>query len=429
MDARRVAAELFDSPTRAFAVRLWDGSELPAERAGAAAGRVVLRSPRAVEAFLPPAAERWLAAAYMAGDLELEGDLPGILEAAARWEGPPASPALAGATVEALAHRVVSRAGEAVEAQLDGPAHSPARDGAAVRHHYDLSNDFYRLFLDEGMVYSCAWWERGDESLEEAQRAKLELCCRKLALAAGDRLLDVGCGWGALLEHAVRRHGARVLGITLSAGQLAVARERLARLPRGSDATVLAADWRGLPAAPPYDKVASVGMMEHVGRARLDEYFAAMFRLTRPGGLFLNHAIADVDRGRTTLPWASRRGGGFIGRFIFPDGELLPVGEVCSAAERAGFEVRDVESLREHYERTLLAWHGRLERRLEEAEALVGRERARAWRLYLAAAAVAFRVGRISVFQVLLSRRDAGGRAEGVPRTRAAWSPRDPLAG
>jgi cyclopropane-fatty-acyl-phospholipid synthase len=422
MDAARLATELFGSPSCPFPVQLWTGAEI-GRGAGAASprARVLLRSPRAVEAFLPPTSEADLAAAFIEGDLDIEGDLTGLLEAAARWEGPRPTGALIAATGVALVHRATTRARASTEACLRGTRHSAARDAAAIHHHYDVSDDFYRLFLDRDMVYSCALFERGDETLEEAQRAKHDLVCRKLALAPGDRLLDVGCGWGALLEHAARRYGARGTGITVSRNQLEATRRRLAEVAPGQELTVAGDDYRTLRADVPFDKVASIGMMEHVGLARLDTYFQTVFRLLRPGGLFLNHAIADGAPGVPTVPWASRRGGGFIARHIFPDGEILPVSAVVSAAERAGFEVRDLDSLREHYERTVLAWLARLEARTAEAEALVGRARTRAWRLYLAGSAVAFRLGRNTVFQLLLAKRSAGGRADGLPLTRAGW--------
>jgi cyclopropane-fatty-acyl-phospholipid synthase len=216
----------------------------------------------------------------------------------------------------------------------------------------------------------------------------------------------VGCGWGALLEYAAAQYQVSGLGITLSQNQLTEARRRRRRAHSPVE---------------PFHKVASVGMMEHVGRRQLDAYFAAIHRLLVPGGLFLNQAIADVAPGTKTLPWAGRRQGGFIGTYIFPDTELIPVGEVVVAAERAGFEVRDLESLREHYAETLGAWLARLEARLGEAEKLVGRRRARAYRLYLSSSAAAFRLGRISVFQLLLAKRLQTGRVEGVSRSRADW--------
>ncbi len=434
MNQATVASELFASPSRGFGVRLWDGTDLPPARDAGVRGRVVLRDRRALEAFFPPAAERRLAEAILNGLLDLEGDAIGLIEAAARWEGPQVRLSLAAPALAVVARRALRRRGPApLEARLRGARHSPGRDQDAVRHHYDVSDAFYRLFLDDALVYSCAYFPHGGETLEAAQRAKLDLVCRKLALGRGERFLDVGCGWGALVEHATAAYGARATGITVSANQLAAARARLARGagPDGDPgSSVEASDYRTLAAGSPFDKVASVGMMEHVGRARLDEYFRAVHRLLRPGGLFLNHAIADASGGSPTLPWAHQRGGGFIWRYVFPDGELVPIGEVVTAAERAGFEVRDLESLREHYAETLAHWLARLEARYGEAVAIAGERRARLYRLYLAASAVGFRLGRTSVYQLLLARRTPSGRAEGVPRCRAAWysAPRPPAA-
>jgi cyclopropane-fatty-acyl-phospholipid synthase len=420
MDPVRTAAEVFQGPGRSFAVALWDGTVLPPARDEGIRGRVVLRRPRALEALLPPSEHR-LSEAFLDGDLELEGDAIALLAAAARWEGPGLRASLVPPALRLALRRALARSGEGGFAGSLGSVHSLSRDRAAVQHHYDLSDDFYRLFLDRDMVYSCAFFARGGETLEEAQRAKLELVCRKLALAPGERFLDVGCGWGALLEHAAVRREAEAVGINLSENQLAACRSRLARLPAGTKASVVAADYRGLRPDRPFHKAASIGMMEHVGRGRLGDYFGAVHRLLEPGGLFLNHAIADASGDQTTIPWASRAEGGFIDRYIFPDGDLVPIPLVVEAAERAGFEVRDLESLREHYEETLAVWLGRLESRLGEAEALVGPRRTRAYRLYLASSAAAFRVGRISVYQLLLARRSGSGRLPALPRSRGAW--------
>ncbi len=420
MNPNRLATLLLASPTRPFPVRLWDGTELPGAPGADVPGSVVLRSPAAVEALVPPAAELRLAEAVIDGAIELEGDAVALLEAAARWEGPrPRLSVLGAALAVAVRRALFRRATPPLEARLAGDVHSLPRDRDAVRHHYDVSDDFYRLFLDEAMVYSCGYFARPGDTLEAAQRAKLELVCRKLALSKGDRLLDVGCGWGALVLHAARHHGAAPLGITLSANQLLAAREAAAR--GHLEVQIEGADYRTVQTDRPFDKIASVGMMEHVGRPRLAGYLARMHELLRPGGLFLNHAIADAGDGRPPLRWARRRGGGFISRYVFPDGELVTLGELVTAAERAGFEVRDVESLREHYAETLLHWLRRLEARWREAVALAGERRARVYRLYLAASVAAFREGRITVFQLLLARRDAAGRAQGLPRCRADW--------
>ena len=421
MDALGLAQQIFDSPTRSFAVELWSGALLPPRCEGPPRGKIRLCRPGAVAALLPPVDEVRIAEAYLGGDFELEGDAVGLVEAVSRWEGPRRRLGLAVEVLRAKLRDLLRGGGAPGRAEVHGRRHSRQRDGEAVRHHYDLSDAFYRLFLDRDLVYSCAYFQSGSESLEEAQRAKLELVCRKLQLAPGERFLDVGCGWGALLAHAARRHGVRGTGITRSENQLAEARRRLGEAPGPPLASVAGDDYRSLRPDRPFDKVASVGMMEHVGREHLADYFGAMWRLTRPGGLFLNHAIADAADGARTVPWASQRGGGFIGRYIFPDSDLVPLGLVVAAAERVGFEVRDVESLREHYAATLSAWLSRLEERSRDAVALVGERRTRAYRLYLATSAAAFRLGRISVFQLLLARKTEAGRAEGIPRCRADW--------
>jgi cyclopropane-fatty-acyl-phospholipid synthase len=413
-DAAAALRTLFGPPSRGFEVALWDGTVLPAS-GPAPKGRLVLRSPAAAVALAPPGSELRAAEAFSANLLDIEGDTLGVLEAAARWPGPPPSLQTLRAAGSAWWRRVQT----ALAPRLHGRPHTPARDKSAVQYHYDASDDFYRLFLGPSMVYSCAYFATPDEPLEAAQAAKLELVCRKLELAPGERLLDVGCGWGALVRHAVAHHGVGGLGITLSQHQLGAARATLAELPR-HPMEVRLADYRQLAGEPPFDKVASVGMMEHVGEAHLDGYFQAVFQALRPGGLFLNHAIAALPSPRQTVPWLSRKDGGFIRTYIFPDSELIPVARVLRAAERAGFEVRDVESLREHYAETLAHWLRRLEASFAEAVRLVGKERARAWRLYLAASSVAFRLGEISVFQELLVRPGPEGRA-GVPRTREHW--------
>jgi cyclopropane-fatty-acyl-phospholipid synthase len=420
MDMIRAATQLFTGETREFPVRLWDGTTLPPARPTGLRATLVLTTPRALDAMVPPVSERKLSEAYLDGDLELEGDAIGLIEAALRWEGPPASPELLPAVGAVLLRRWKARFGrQDIDAHLHGRAHSVDRDREAVQHHYDVSNDFYRLFLDEAMVYSCACFAPGVRTLEEAQRAKLDLICRKLSLAPGDRLLDVGCGWGALVSHALHRYGASAVGITLSQNQLAEAQRRVAAAPSGG--TILGVDYRQLPTGDRFHKISSIGMMEHVGRARLGEYFSTLHRLLLPGGLLLNHAIADITAEAPAFRWASRRGGSFIDRYIFPDGELLPIATVLQEAERAGFEVRDVESLREHYAETLVHWLDRFERRQAEAEQLVGKRRTRAYRLYLAASSALFHAGRISVFQALLAKPAEAGRVKGVPRWRGEW--------
>jgi len=413
VDARSVVQAVMSGKDRPFGVRLWDGTLVPPAPTEGMPVLVVCHE-RGASAFgLSPSEER-LAEAYLAGDLDLEGDLVDFLERAASWSGPEDLPATALAA--GLVAEVGARAGELLRSAA---RHTLARDENAIKHHYDVGNDFYRLFLDEQLVYSCGYWAAGADRLELAQLAKLELICRKLGLEPGQRFLDVGCGWGALISHATTRHGVRATGISLSEVQLEVARQRMrAALPTDAAPDVRHQDYRRLPPDERWDAMASVGMMEHVGRELLDRYFGSLVHHLPPGGLLLNHAIGENGEDRRTIPWLHRTHGGFIRQEIFPDSDLPPLELVVAAAQRAGFEVLDVETLRPHYERTLLEWLGRLERRFPEAVQLAGKRKARAYRLYFASCVVAFRTGRVSVAQVLLRKRD-GAQAPIIDRE--AW--------
>jgi cyclopropane-fatty-acyl-phospholipid synthase len=285
------------------------------------------------------------------------------------------------------------------------------------------------------MVYSCAYFPPGVESLDAAQTAKLDYICRKLRLRPGERLLDIGCGWGALIRHAVRSYGVEAVGITVSPAQAALASRRIAEAGLADRCRVELRDYRDIGDQPAFDKVASVGMVEHVGRARLARYFAKAFQVLRPGGLFLNHGIVDLETARPLsrhrrlrqLVW---REGRFLQRRVFPNGELVPFAEVVRAAERAGFETRDAESLREHYVHTLRRWVRRLEARKDDAVALVGEATFRVWRLYMSAAAANFAQGRIGLVQLLVSKAPAEG-TDVLPQTRdelylSPWPERQP---
>jgi len=295
------------------------------------------------------------------------------------------------------------------EARLEGALHSRTRDRVAVSHHYDVGNDFYRLVLGPSLVYSCAVWRQPDQSLEDAQRDKLELVCRKLDLQPGMRLLDVGCGWGSLLIHAAQEHGVRGVGITLSREQAELARKRVAEAGLEERLEVRLRDYRDVDDGP-FDAISSIGMAEHVGEAKVREYAAVLASLVRPGGRVLNHAIA---RRSGTKP--SRES--FIWRYVFPDGELLPLETTVSALEEAGLEVRDVEALREHYALTLRAWVLNLQENWAACVRLVGESRARVWLVYMAGSALAFESGMIGINQVLAVRPSSGGPS-GMPLTR-----------
>lgn len=299
------------------------------------------------------------------------------------------------------------------EIKLVGRVHSRARDVKAISHHYDVGNDFYALVLGPSMTYSCAVWGEDVSSLQEAQTAKVDLVARKLGLAEGMRVLDVGCGWGTFVIHAAREYGARAVGITLSHAQAEFARGRVAEEGLSDRVEIRVQDYREV-ADGPFDAIASIGMAEHVGTTMLPTYAGALFTLLRPEGRLLNHAIS-----RHPLVAPQPDNTSFISRYVFPDGELEPVTVMAGAIEEAGFEVRDVESLREHYGRTLRAWVDNLDANWPEAVRLTSPGRARVWRLYMAASALAFESGRIGVNQVLAVKPGESG-SSGMPPTRTA---------
>jgi cyclopropane-fatty-acyl-phospholipid synthase len=408
-------------------VRFWDGSCLPGRAVNGNGGEppvLVATGPRALAHLLRQPGQLGLARAWIDGSLTVRGELEQVLEL--RGSLPEVRLSLIdrlrlGVTAVLAAGPGVLRAPPipAIEAAVGrrrhlgrdrdgGQRHSLERDRAAVRHHYDVSNDFYRLVLGPSLTYSCAYFHSPDDTLEEAQERKHELICRKLRLTRGERLLDVGCGWGSLLLHAASHHGARGVGVTLSQPQAELARERVREAGLSGAIEIRVADYREVTDGP-FDKIASVGMYEHVGRAELGRYAAAVAGLLRPGGLFLNHGI-------TRLVSEQPDSDTFITRYIFPDGELHPITDIQTAMLGAGFEVRDVESLREHYPLTLRRWLANLNARRSEAVALVGEERERAWRLYMLASAQGFEAGEISIYQVLAARLGSGHE---LPLTRA----------
>src|SRR5205807_5766227 len=339
--------------------------------------------------------------AYVAGELDVEGSIFAALELRKRapkvtvgwrqWRE-------ALATVGASGLRPLPAPPE--EARLRGRRHTKERDAAAIAHHYDVSNDFYRIVLGPSMTYSCAVWPFATVTLEEAQAAKYELVSRKLGLRPGMRLLDVGCGWGGMVMHVARNHGVNAVGVTLSQRQAEYAKRAVDEAGLSSRVEIRLQDYRDVYDGP-FDAISSIGMFEHVGVARLDEYFADLFRLLRPEGRLLNHGIARVGGGSSRF---GRRS--FIDRYVFPDGELHEIGTVASRIQRAGFEVRNVEGLREHYALTLRAWVRNLERSWDRAVAEVGAPRARVWRLYMAASALNFESNGNQVHQVLAVKPD-----------------------
>ena len=413
-EASDLLKRLFCGFDGSLAMRLWNGTTL---RLGAASSHdseprftLVCRNPGVVRSMVLGRDPLRLAEAYFQGDIDVEGDFfaalslkdhlhsirlslrdrLGALLAALRlpahgdaWSGP--------------GRRGSSLQGHAVK------AHSKTENRAAISFHYDVSNEFYRLWLDEERVYSCAYFTSPDESLDQAQRNKLEHICRKLRLRPGERLLDIGCGWGALVCWAARHHGVRAHGITLSRQQFEYAQQRIRAEGLQDQATVELRDYRDLAGEGDFDKVSSVGMFEHVGLANLPTYLATVRRVLRPGGLFLNHGITHDEEG-----WKKTVNTEFINRYVFPDGELDCVSNIQLGMERAGFEIHDVEGLRQHYALTLRHWVQRLETHREAALREVDEPTYRVWRLYMAACALDFEAGTTGIYQILASKPHRG---------------------
>jgi len=426
MDVATFVASVFDNRLP-FRVEAYDGS-VAEPTIASSANDVTLRILRreAITRVLTHPGELGVARAYVAGDLDIDGDLDPLFE----LELPPIHQLLSPDNVRALLGVIGASALRPlpppnIEARVSGALHGRSRDRQAVSHHYDVSNRFYEMVLGPSMTYSCAVFKSGDDTLEDAQRRKVDLVARKLNLSPGERLLDVGCGWGAMAIHAARHYGVRVVGVTLSEQQRLYAAEAAKR--EGVDHLVefRLQDFRDVKDGP-FDAISSIGMSEHVGRRSLPDYCQLMFDLLKPGGRFLNHAIGrpvsfDEDPRPTRaevfsrqfqvavgMRRPSRTASPFIERYVFPDGELHEVGNLVSMLQSHGFEVRHLESLREHYARTLREWVANLEKRFDEAVEDVGVERARVWRLYMAGSAVGFERRHLEIHQVLCVKPDHG---------------------
>ncbi|MFE4609358.1 class I SAM-dependent methyltransferase [Streptomyces niveus] len=419
-----LAEELLGAPLP-VRIRAWDGSE----SGPPGAPTFVVRHRRALRRLLWKPGELGLARAWVAGEIDIDGDLYAALDQVAGllWER--------GADAKDQVHPLRDprmRAAAKGLAQIAGPwpppppppeevrrrsgaLHTKHRDRAAISHHYDVGNDFYAMVLGPSMVYSCAYFAEPGGTLEDAQRDKLDLVCRKLGLSDGDRLLDVGCGWGSMAMHAAREYGAQVTGVTLSREQAAYARKRIAEAGLTDRIEIRVQDYRDVRDGP-YDAISSIGMAEHVGSVQYREYADDLFALLRPGGRLLNHQIArrpEKDESQYQID-------DFIDAYVFPDGELAPLGRTLSTLEEAGFEARDVESLREHYALTLRHWVRNLEEHWPEAVRATSPGRARVWRLYMAASALSFEHNRIGVNQILAVRPRESGDAS-LPLRARTW--------
>ncbi|GGX99225.1 SAM-dependent methyltransferase [Streptomyces anandii] len=407
-------------------LRAWDGSEAGPP----GAPTLVVHNRRALRRLLFKPGELGLARAWVAGDVTIEGDLYRVLGLLSGliWERGEDARGLAAALrdpeVRAAVRGLVKLAGPPLppapppeEVRRPGHLHTRRSDKRAISHHYDVGNDFYELVLGPSMVYSCAYWPAPEPAatLEQAQHDKLELVCRKLDLKPGQRLLDVGCGWGSMAIHAAREHGVSVVGVTLSQEQAAYARKRVADQGLTDKVEIRVQDYRDVTDGP-YDAISSIGMAEHVGAARYLEYTRALYALLKPGGRLLNHQIGRRPQGDESSYHVDE----FIDAYVFPDGELAPIGTTVTQLERAGFEVRDVESLREHYALTLRRWVANLEADWARAVRLTSPGRARVWKLYMAASALAFERNRIGVNQVLAVRSPESGDS-GMPLRARTW--------
>jgi cyclopropane-fatty-acyl-phospholipid synthase len=383
-------------PDRPFTLEFWDGSRV--EATTEEAPTISFRSPQAIRHALRAPGELGLGRAYVTGELEVD-DLDAALGLFGRWKAPPLSPTRK-ARIATAAVRVAGLKRPppppAAELQPPGKRHTKRFDSETVRHHYDVSNEFFALFLDESMTYSCALFADGAETLEEAQFAKLDLVCKKLGLEPGKRVLDIGSGWGSFGIHAAREYGARVTGITLSPPQAELANRRAADAGVGDRAEFRVQDYREL-GDERFDAISSIGMIEHVGEPNIDEYAACIAGAMEPDGRVLNHGITWTEA-------ETHIGADFSERYVFPGGEIPPLSRVLLAFERAGLEPLHVENLHRDYIETLRHWAERLDQNLEEAERLAGAERLRVWRLYLRAARNGFETGLTSLHQTMLSR-------------------------
>lgn len=378
-------------------IRLWNGTEV--DLGDNVRVTLALRDLSAARHLISPDLDS-LGTAYVEGEIDVEGNIRDIIEVATMLAEDADQQGGRGALPDWLAR------------------HTRSTDRKAIEYHYDVSNEFYARWLDPAMVYSCAYFRRGDETLAEAQAAKLEHVCRKLRLAPGMSLLDIGCGWGAMAIHAARHHGARVVGVTISENQFELARARVREAGLEGQVEIRLTDYRDIPGDGVFDRISSIGMLEHVGLKNLPEYFGIVHRLLRPGGLTLQHGITSSDIENRGVGLGA---GEFISRHVFPDGELAHLSRVILDISHTGLEVLDVESLRRHYARTLALWSEAIEAQLPELAKLAGERRLRIWRTYVAGSSYGFAHGWVNVYQTLAARPrpDASGAQIEAPMSRA----------
>ncbi len=382
-------------PERPFTVEFWDGSQLSATTS---AGPVIyVRSPKAVSQLLRSPGQLGLGRAYVLGDIDVD-DIDAVVELVGGWTPPHLGirdhARMAIPTLQAMG-LTIPPPPPAAELRPRGKVHSRERDKSTVRHHYDVSNEFFELFLDESMTYSCGIFSRGADTLEQAQEAKLDLVCRKLDLHKGQRVLDIGCGWGSFAIFAAREYGVDVLGITLSEPQVKLAKERVQEQGLESQVDIKVLDYRDL-GGEKFDAVSSIGMVEHVGPETIDEYFCVVSRALVPSGKALIHGITLLNPG-------DHKPGPFSQRYVFPDSCPMPLPEILGAAEKTGLQSLHVEGFQADYAETLRHWAARLDENLEKAVRLGGEERVRVWRLYLRVARRGFENGHSSVYQSLMA--------------------------
>ncbi|MBC7756016.1 MAG: class I SAM-dependent methyltransferase [Bdellovibrio sp.] len=420
-----IAAELLKrlfrhSDTR-ISIRLWNGESFAIgalhPKNAAPAFTLVIHHPKVIRLLVTNSNPMLLAQSYFNGDIDIQGDffaaikLKDSLSIALSWRDKLGvflkAISLPSKIMQCDEYKLIDAknftSSDVLKFGKQLSSHTKNENKAAVAFHYDVSNEFYALWLDKNMVYSCAYFEHAHMTLEQAQIAKLDHICKKLLLKKGDRFLDIGCGWGALVLHAAKHYGVIAHGITLSQQQLKHARQQIAQAGLQASVTVDLCDYRDIKGEACFDKIASVGMFEHVGLKNLGLYFSCVHALLKPGGLFLNHGIThDVEGWQKTLSTE------FINRYIFPDGQLDTVSNISREMERAKFEIADCESLRAHYALTLRQWVARLEQRHEEALKVISESTYRIWRLYMAASALEFEGGELGIYQILAAKRSMG---------------------